>query len=125
LFYCPVALPFATFVEGNQLELIDNLWGQDALVVFLVKKGAPEAVDYLVQLRHKAIPGISGEGGFFGFAWPSVVAQLLQNQPADIATGILGEHLAGAVIESEGGWQFVGETQVVEQLVGCGFTVSG
>ena len=120
LFYCPVATTLSAIEEAGQLEILDQLWGIDAMVVFLAKRSEQEGLDYLAELRHHSIPGITSQGNFMGFSWPSVIGQLLQHQAEPVATGILGDQLSGVITEADDpkSWQFIGEAFMIDELGG-------
>ena len=126
LFYCPVATTLAAVEEGGHLAILDQLWGVDAMVVFLAKRSEQEGLDYLAKLRHHSIPGISGRGNFMGFSWPSVIGQLLQHQAEAVANGILGDQISGVIIEADdpNSWQFVGEKFMIDELSGLPLAIA-
>lgn len=127
LFYCPVAIPLSQVTESGHLALLDELWGCDGMVIFLAKRSVEEGLQYIGNLPQHKIPGISMQGNFMGFAWPSVIGQMLQNQPQDVVADILGDQLGGVVTESADtkGWQFIGEPFMVDELAGLPLNIGG
>lgn len=125
--YGPVLVTYEELVRAGVQESIDQLWGQDGCLIFC---GANQETlqKHLAGLIHRGVPGLSEEGGIFHYCWPSVLSQLLENQPESTVQVVLGDAVRSVFMElpqQRLGWRAYAAPSFRAELQAMGFREAG
>ncbi|MDA1015138.1 MAG: FHA domain-containing protein [Planctomycetota bacterium] len=104
--------------------LVDESWGQDAMVTFFGNKDPDE---FLAHLRKSLTNSPTRQGaGIAGYCWPSVLGQLLENSDDSVVGPILPNETAILIEDPDGDdvWQVFGHPDLEQQLRELGLNVS-
>lgn len=116
--YGPILVDYDLLCSSGNAEAIDQLWGADGCLLFF-GPDRQQLFKHLSSLIHRAVPGLSREGGVFHFCWPSVLGQLLAYQPPEVAEVIFADSVAGVLTEIATqpiGWQIFAPSRFADQL---------
>jgi hypothetical protein len=75
----------------DAFALIEAGWGKDAVVCVFSRRELGELLEHLRKILRGPEPaaGDPNKGKLVGFCWPSVVAHVLADQPAETVSGML------------------------------------
>jgi hypothetical protein len=116
--YGPVVIDYDRLRSSGHCQAIDHLWGHDGCLAFL-GHDKNQLLAHLCGLPRHAVPGLSSQGGFFYFCWPSVIGKVLEKMPSEVAGIIFSDSLLGVVAEIPGqpdGWQVYAPPQFADRL---------
>jgi len=103
-------------------NLIDEGWGNDAVVCLFSRQEKPQLVEHLRRALHKG-PGDSQGGGIVGYCWPSVLGPLLlYSRPQFIKQLLAGiDAVLVELPDLPDAWQIYGGERVAKVLRELGF----
>lgn len=120
--YGPILVDYDQLCTSGNAEAIDQLWGHDGCLIFF-GTDRQKLIQHVSGLIHRAVPGLSSRGGVFHFCWPSVIGQLLENQPPGVAEVIFADSVTGVLTEITTrsiGWQIFAPSRFADQLLTFG-----
>lgn len=103
--------------------LVDQGWGNDAVVCLFTEQQKPTLVRHLRRLLRARPKREDLSGGIVGFCWPGVMAMLLAHNTPEFVRQLL-DGIQAVLVELPDltdTWQVYGETQIVELLDRAGF----